>query len=109
MKIYRRGSQKDHGSKSISLDEPKIELSANQSFVSFAQWNVKDFSGASQHDYTVTLRFRELASAIQVVADAAVKDPESFEKYFEPVLKSLIRLQAVAAGTIGPRSAGTST
>ena len=87
------------------MDAATVGLSPQNSYVSFRKWNVKDFTGAAQHDYTVYLSFEELANSIQVVAEAAVKDPETFEKYFEPVLKSLIRLQAVAAGTVGTPSA----
>jgi hypothetical protein len=35
---------------------------------------------------------------LQALADAAISDPCQFEKALEPSLKSLLRLQAVAAG-----------
>ncbi|MBL8241594.1 MAG: hypothetical protein JNM66_29485 [Bryobacterales bacterium] len=109
MRIYRRGSKKDHGATSISLDAARIEVSPTNSFLSFSKFNVKDFTGTARHDYTVYLSFEELANSIKLVADAAVNDPKRFEGHFESVLKSLIRLQAVAAGTIQPPSPGAST
>jgi hypothetical protein len=105
MKICRRGSKKDHGAKCIQLDVPEAELNVTYGHVAFSKSNVEDFIGDARHDYTVYFSLEELVNTIKLVADAAVKDPKSFEKHLEPALKSLTRLQAVAAGTIGAPSA----
>lgn len=98
MIISRRGARADHGESSIELDEPVFSWDKAGSCVTLKRRYVKDFSTSSRHSYTVKLSLVEINDMLQALADAAISDPCQFEKALEPSLKSLLRLQAVAAG-----------
>ena len=60
--------------------------------------NVVDFSSSSRHNYKVRVSVDELREILTVLAGAALADPEKFEEKFGESLKSLVQLQAIAAG-----------
>lgn len=98
MKISRRGATADHGESSIELREPAFAWSKTDSCITAKQSSVKDFSTKSRHRYIVRLSITEINEVLRTLSDAAVDDPECFEKLLEPSLKAILRIQAVASG-----------
>jgi hypothetical protein len=60
--------------------------------------NVVDFSSSCRHSYKVRVSVDELREILRVLAGAALAEPEKFEKEFGDSLRSLVQLQAIAAG-----------
>lgn len=98
MKITRRGSTADHGESSIEFRGPTFTWRKSDSCLTIKQSYVKDFSTKSRHSYSVDVTASELNTLILALSDAAINDPDSFEKALEPSLKALVRIQAVIAG-----------
>lgn len=101
MKISRRGASADFGESSIEFKSPTFAWNDSASCLTAKQSRVKDFSTGSRHNYTVSLSVAEINGLLQALSDAAVSDPSAFGKALEPSLRSLLRLQAVAAGVVG--------
>jgi hypothetical protein len=97
LKISRYGACHYHGNSSIDIKSFQISLGLNHSFNITAR-NIKDFNTNSHHNYEINLSSEVFTSLIMVMAEAAESDPIYYEKLFEPVLKSINRLQAVASG-----------
>jgi hypothetical protein len=98
MKISRRGSTADHGLSSVELPSPAFAWVKSDSCLTVKQSYVKDFSTKAHHSYTIRLTVPELNEILKSLAAAALADPASFERSFEPSLKALFQLQSVAAG-----------
>lgn len=98
MKISRRGTSSDFGESNIEFKSPKFAWSKPDSCITIAQSGVRDFSTTSRHNYTVQLTLPEVQGFVQALADAAMAEPELFEKQLERSLKALVRIQAVVAG-----------
>jgi hypothetical protein len=98
MKITRRGSSADHGESSIELNAPTITWSSASTCIWIKQNRVRDFSTDSRHNYTLRLSLYDIGSLIQAISDAAIANPELFEKELEKSIKPVVRLQSVLAG-----------
>ncbi|SRR6266705_2545282 len=98
MKISRRGTSSDFGESSIEFKSPRFAWNKSDSCIMIDQSGVKDFSTTSRHNYTVRLTLPEVQGFVQALADAAMAQPDIFEKKMEQSLKALIRIQAVVAG-----------
>lgn len=101
MKISRRGASADFGESSIEFKSPIFAWNSEGTCLTVKQSRVKDFSTDSRHNYTVRLSLIDIQSLLQAVSDAAISDRPTFEKGLEQSIKSLVRLQAVAAGVVG--------
>ena len=101
MKISRRGASADFGESAIEFKSPVFAWHAGASCIVAKQLNVKDFSTSSRHNYTVSMPVNEINGLLQALSEAAMSDPSTFAKALEPSLRSLVRLQAVAAGVVG--------
>jgi hypothetical protein len=60
--------------------------------------NIADFSSSGRHSYKVRVSVDELREILKALAGAVLADPEKFEEEFGASLKSLVQLQAIAAG-----------
>ena len=98
MKIERHGFQRIQGFPRIEFNSPKFAWDGNNSSITIKDRNIKDFSTDSRHDYTVYLSLEEIQDLFQAVSQAAVNDPNTFQKALEKSEKQLIRLIAVIAG-----------
>lgn len=98
MKISRRGSSADHGTFAIELNAPTINWTTNDNCLTIKQTHIRDFNTKSHHGYTIKISTTEIKTIISTLAQAAQKDPSTFENYFESALKDLCQLQAIAAG-----------
>jgi hypothetical protein len=98
MKITRRGATKDHGPSSIEFTKPTVGWVKTESTVTVRQGYVRDFSTTAHHSYTVRINAEELQQILEVLAGAAVAEPDVFEKQFAAALKPLVQLASVVSG-----------
>lgn len=103
LKISRTGSARRCGTTSIQITPGYFHC--NQSGINFGDLYVDDFNGQSRHDYTIAIPHEVFLAFIKSVSEAALKNPNAFEKILEPSLKNLSQLQAVASGTLSNRDA----
>lgn len=98
MKISRRGYFKDHGRKSIHLDDPKFSYTIKDGSISIKQGKTKDFSSDATHSYHLELNPSEIETILRVLAEAAVENPKSFEAHYSNSLKALMQLVVTVSG-----------
>ena len=98
MKISRRGTSANHGESSIELGDPMFAWSSSDSCLDILQAGIRDFSTRSRHSYTISLTVTEINAILKTLSDAAVKDPDKFEKNLGISLKAILRIQAVLSG-----------
>ena len=98
MKISRRGTFANHGQSKVEFVSPKISWLKSDSCIAIEQSRVKDFSTDAHHSYKVLITVAELNKTLESLAAAAIADPSTFEKSFEPTLKAIMQLQSVVAG-----------
>jgi hypothetical protein len=84
----------------IDLESPKIEWSTKKLVISVSKDGVRDFSTKSAHDYCIDVSLVDFIGMLNAVSNAAMDDPEFFAKELESSLRSMIRLQQVAAGLV---------
>jgi len=102
MKISRRGSSADHGSRSINLGKPTIKWNKKLEVVQIRQSRVGDFATDSAHDYTIDIALSEIRRIIEVIGDEPVNEnPDTISEELSPCLRELIRLQKACVGPIG--------
>lgn len=101
MKISRRGASSDFGESSIELSGPAFSWNPANSCITIKKTRVKDFSTDSRHNYSIAFSLPEVQGLLQAVSEAAALNPKILEKELESSLKSLLRIQAAVAGTVG--------
>ncbi len=102
MKITRRGSYADHGTKSIELKEPRLSWDAKDGCIKIKQDSIGDFSTGSRHDYDVSISLSELADILNVVGEKPVNDtPEIISSSLSKSLKPLLRIVFTCIGLVG--------
>ena len=99
MNITRRGATYNYGPRTVVLDNATASCSDAASVVLTAS-HVKDFTGKSHHDYTVTISAEDLVLILRCVASSAMANPVPFSQALSPVLKELVQLQLIAAGAV---------
>jgi len=95
--IVRRGSTYNYGKRAVSFEDACYSCGPNGA-VAIEAKGVKDFTGKSHHDYTVTLETEDVLKILGALADGALKNPALLEQALSPALKALVQLQYVAAG-----------
>ncbi len=98
MLVMRKGATKDRGLTHIKIKPDIYQWHKDLATLELLGMDVADFSRRNHHNYTVSLDVGELTSVLKALADAALADPDQFEKDFGGSLESLMILQAVAAG-----------
>lgn len=103
IKISRTGSSRNCGGSSIEMvlhisccNENGMVLEANC---------VTDFNGQSKHDYIFEILLEAFPSIFKSLSEAALKNPNFFQKILESIQKELIALSAVASGTLTKHNA----
>lgn len=97
MNIVRRGSAYNYGKRTISFEGARFSVDPKGAVLIEAT-GVKDFTGESHHDYTVTLEPEDLVQVLSVLAASASANPGVAEQSLSSALKSLVQLQYVVAG-----------
>ena len=69
-----------------------------------ANW-VTDFNGQSSHDYTFEIPIEAFPPILKSLSEAALNNPNYFQKNLELIQKELITLLAVASGTLTKHNA----
>lgn len=102
MKILRRGSTADHGQKSIDLKSPDVKWDARNESIVFRKRSVVNFSGASKHDYEVSLSLKEIGLILSVVGEKPVEEsPKAISSTLSIYLRQLLRLVSTCVGREG--------
>lgn len=107
MDIKRLGANRKTEWKRVCLDNLHISWSHQKSCIELQAFSKSDFlkdgtsEGNGQYDYVIHLSVEELNEMIKAAASAAIAKPHVFEDRFEPILKALVQLQAVASGVAG--------
>jgi hypothetical protein len=73
----RRGSKKDHGQATITLDSPKVMWDDDHDHVVMRSYNVQDFNNTnSHHNYAVKIDVPDLVKVLASLAksDVALHD-----------------------------------
>jgi|GEM_PF-2866802 len=98
IKISRTGSSRNCGWSSIEMvlhilccDENGMILEANC---------VNDFIDESKHNYISGIPLEAFPSIFKSLSEAALKNPNAFQKIMEPIQKELIALSAIASGVL---------
>lgn len=100
MQISRHGTWSYHGKSIIELNSPDFSWDSKTSCVIIRQSRIRDFSGSSHHDYTISLSLDDVQRLLLTLSEGASSEPVAFEKALESSLKHLTRLQAIAAGIV---------
>lgn len=98
MKISRHGSYKNHGRRSVNLDQPKFTWVLGDGSISINQSEIKDFTSDTTHSYHIQLSCSEVEDILNVLAEAAAKNPKAFETHYPNSLKALIQLVVTVSG-----------
>lgn len=108
MKISRRGSSADHGSRSIRINKPTIKWNKKLGVVQFRQSRIGDFATDSTHDYTIEISLSEISKIIEIVGGELVNEvPDTISEEFSPCLRELIRIKKACIGNVGtPQDSG---
>ena len=100
MEIRRRGASANHGTKSVKLKLSKMQwMPAAEAFdITFAS-AATDFSTDARHQYRLRFSPQELATIVEILADAAsAMDSDDFAGTFQKASASLFKLTAMASG-----------
>lgn len=101
MKISRRGSNADHGPSSIELNPSAFSWDKLNAALTIRSRYVSDFSTNSKHDYTVTIGIDEINQIVHALSEAAISEPNYFEKTMESSIKDMLRILIVLSGVKG--------
>lgn len=102
MKISRRGSSANHGSRSIALSDPVIRWNKKLGVVQFRQSRIGDFATDATHDYTIDIALSEIREMIKVIGGQPVNEfPDTISDEFSSCLRELIRIQKACIGVVG--------
>lgn len=100
MKIFRKGANADHGTRSVELKVSKMVWNqAAEAFdITFAG-AATDFATPSRHIYRLRFTPKELAAQLAMLVEAgSAMESEDFTATFQKALPSLFKLQAMASG-----------
>lgn len=103
MRIARRGATADHGWQTLKPKIKSLSWDRAQTSLLVETTPVKNFSGKSRHKYRVCLAANEVVLLLNALAESARSNPDTLGSDLAPALRSLVQLQALAAG-IAPRS-----
>lgn len=98
MKIIRRGATANHGQSSVDLGNSSFRWDSRLSSLLIKANYVRNFSGASRHNYEVQISFEEIKEILTTLSDAAIQFPEIFEAQLQPSIKAILRIQAILTG-----------
>jgi len=97
MNIVRRGSKYNYGARAVTFENARFSCDSSGAVLIEAN-GVKDFTGESHHNYTVTLEPEDLVQVLSTLAACASANPTQVEQALSSALKSLVQLQYVVAG-----------
>jgi hypothetical protein len=108
MTIKRKGSGRDHGIKSVPIEDARFRWEEDDGCIRITKRGVTDFGGASTHDYFIDISLEEVAEMLKVIAaDPAVEAPKVVSERLGSSVKDLVRLTYVClGGKVGKRMAG---
>ena len=99
MIIKRRGSGRDHGPKSVAIEDARFRWEEGDECVRITKRSVNDFTGASTHDYFIDISLEEVAEMLKVIAAGpAVQSPKAVSERLASSIKDLVRLTYVCLG-----------
>ncbi len=101
MKISRKGSSADHGTKYIELNDARITWNNEHHILQFRKQRIKDFVSDATHDYTVDISLSEIRTMLKVIGDKPVSEvPDILSNELSPCLREIIRIQQACVGKI---------
>lgn len=112
MLIKRRGSERDHGLVSTTVNPRSINWNPSEKCVEVTSWFVPDFNTPARHDWYISISPDELRSMLDALA-SALGSPASGQVVaaLSPSLTSMLRIAMecsahIAAQSATPESAG---
>ena len=99
MELSRRGHDHNRGQYTITLSSTEFSWDRRAQKLKIGCRQVRDFDTEAYHDYQIAVPLHEIRAMITTLAESGIAEsPEELEPALAPILKSLARLTAVAAG-----------
>lgn len=98
MEILRYGAKKYHGVQNIKLRTPIFSWNPTTACITIKQMEVRDFSGKSNHNYTINISIDEMHSLLLSMSEAAIVNSVFFEKWAATFLQLILRFQTIISG-----------
>jgi hypothetical protein len=93
MDVQRRGSERDHGISSTSIEPRTIAWKPATKSVEITSWFVPDFNTPARHDWYVSVTLDELRQMLDAAASAlGGTDSKAVAEALAPCLTSMLRL-----------------
>lgn len=98
MDIDRRGSNRDHGTKRVILDNIKLFWSSARGKLLIRCLGAGDFNSGNNYDYELALSPTEFGELLAAHARGALRNPEHFREELAPYADEILALYVVAMG-----------